>query len=366
MAKKQKPEKHSGQSMKLLKRRWKSFNSAHKVLNLIILFVFLFTIFSYTTGQYYINKHKDEPTNIGVTFVPNYARYYGLDPKEVMDASIYELGIKRFRLVSYWKDIERTEGQYDFSELDWQFRKAEETGSKVSLALGLRQPRWPECHMPQWGLGTDREFWQPKLMTFIEKTVERYKDSPALISYQLENEFFLSVFGECPDFTRERLVEEYNLVKRLDPKTKLIVSRSNNWGGYPVNDPIPDEFAISIYKRVWDKTFTKRYVEYPYPPWFYSSIAGVQELMHGKPMIIHELQMEAWLPEGDYKMNRLSDIPEQRKTMDSERWKKRLEFGVATGMKDIDMWGVEWWYWQKVNGHPELWDTAKETLPKYR
>lgn len=348
------------------RRRWWKFNNAHKILDVFLAFILFFTIFSYATGQYYIQKHKNEPLSLGVTFVPRYARYYGLEPKEVMDAAINDLGIRSFRLVGYWSEIEKVEGNYDFSELDWQFQKAEASNSKVSLAIGLRQPRWPECHMPTWALNTPKENWQPKLNNFMEAVIKRYKNSSALESYQLENEYFLSVFGECPDFSRDRLVSEYDMVKKLDPDHTLIVSRSNNWGGYPINKPIPDEFAMSVYKRVWDKSVTKRYIEYPYPPWFYSSLAGVQELIHGKPMRIHELQMESWLPEkGDYHMNDVSDIPEQDKSMNPEIMKKRIKYGVDTGMRDIDLWGFEWWYWQKMNGHPELWNTAKEEISNY-
>lgn len=353
------------QKFRQARRRWWKFNHAHKVLDIFLVLLLVFTLFSFATGQYYIQKHKDEKLNLGVTFVPNYAKFYGLDPEEVMDQAIHDLGIKRFRLVSYWKDIEKVEGDYNFNELDWQFKKAEVAGAKVSLSIGLRQPRWPECHMPQWALGTTKDYWEPRLMKFMEAVIERYKSSSALESYQLENEYFLSVFGECPDFSRERLVNEYNFVKSLDSDHKVIVSRSNNWGGYPVGEPIPDEFGISVYKRVWDKTFARRYIEYPYPPWFYSSLAGVQEIMHGKTMIIHELQTEAWLPEGDYKMNRVSDIPEQNKSMNSERLRKRIEYGIDTGMKDVDLWGFEWWYWQKKNGYPELWDTAREEIAHY-
>lgn len=332
-------------------------------ISLVIAVIFLGTVlFTYAGSVYYTQKHKNEPLQIGATFIPDYARYFGLVPQDTMDAMINDLGIKRFRLVSYWKNIEKTPGVYDFSELDWQFKKAEETNSTVSLAIGLRQPRWPECHMPSWAKDTSRSYWEPKLMNFITATVERYKNSPALDSYQLENEFFMSVFGDCPDHSRDRLVAEYNLVKQIDPSTKLIVSRSNNWGGIPIGAPTPDQFAISVYKRVWDKTVTKRYFEYPYPPWFYSSLAGFGEMFTGKDMIIHELQTEAWLPEG-YQMNDINDIHEQNKSLDAEALQKRIEYGVNTGIKTIDVWGVEWWYWRKVKADdPSLWNAAKSEI----
>src|SRR5205809_607503 len=73
--------------------------------------------------------------------------------------------------------------------------------------------------------------WQPQLEKYMTAVVNRYKDSPALDSYQVENEFFLKGFGECEtipgSMDRSRLVAEYNLVKRLDPHHTVIVNRSN-------------------------------------------------------------------------------------------------------------------------------------------
>ncbi len=340
---------------------FKKLSITYRVFTVLVAIAVGVVIFTYVGGKYYIVKHKNEPTKLGATFVPDYARYFGLNPKVTMDEMINDLGIRQFRLVSYWKNIESTKGTYDFSELDWQFKKAEESGSKVSLAVGLRQPRWPECHEPAWAKGRPIEQWRADLYRYIEATVNRYKDNPALESYQLENEYFMSVFGECTDFSRDRLVYEADLVKRLDPNHKLIISRSNNWGGIPLRQPTPDQFAVSIYKRVWDKTATKRYFEYPYPPWFYSSLGGYGELVSGKSMVIHELQTEAWLPKG-YKMNQVNDIPEMTKSVDAERLDSRIQYGLDTGIKEIYLWGPEWWYWLKQNGHPELWDVAKTKI----
>lgn len=314
---------------------------------------------SYGIAYWYQQKHKNEPLALGVTFIPDYARQLGVDPMETMQASIDDLGVRRFRLVSYWKNIEPTPGVYDFSELDWQFRKAEAAGADIDLSLGLRQPRWPECHMPDWAARMPKDQWYPRLKTFMTATVERYKNSPSLVSYQVENEFFMQIFGECQDFDRDRLVDEYNLVKQLDPSKPVIVTRSNNWGGIPIDDPTPDLYGVAVYKRVYDYTVTHRYFEYPYPPWFYSLLAGAGEIKSGKPMIIHELQMEPWLPEG-YQMNDITDIPEQNKSMNADRLAKRFQYGRDTGIRTIDTWGLEWWYWRKAVAHDSsLWDVAR-------
>ena len=336
----------------------------HKIIAIFFLIIMLTATGMYGIARWYMWDQRNEPLKYGVTFIPNYAASFGLDPKDTMKAIIDELNVRQFRLVSYWKDYEKERGVYDFTELDWQFKMAEESGSKVSLAIGLRQPRWPECHMPKWAEDLPMEEWAPELKKFMGATIDRYKDSPALESYQLENEFFLSVFGICPDFTRDRLIDEYNFVKEKDPTHELIVSRSNNAMGWPVNEPIADTTAVSVYKRVWDKTLTKRYFEYPFPAWFYAFLGGAGKLANGTDLIIHELQAEPWLPGGmGFEMNDVNDIPEHDKSLSNERLQDRIEYGRATGLKEIYLWGVEYWYWRKVIANdPGLWNTARDEI----
>lgn len=331
------------------------------LLYFIALVIFLISGM-YGMARWYIHKHQYEPMTISATFIPDYARYFGLDAKETFIAMLDDLKVKKVRLVSYWSNIEHNRGSYDFTELDWQMATAQSRGVKVSLALGLRQPRWPECHMPDWAEIEEESEWQPQLMNFIGAVVNRYKDSPALDSYQLENEYFLTVFGECTNFDRDRLVREYNLVKSLDPNHTLIVSMSNNAIGTPIGKPRPDQWAISVYKRVWDKTISQRYFEYPIPAWYYAFRAGWTEVTRGRNSFIHELQTEPWIadPIGGIKD---ASIAEQDKTLDASRLKDRIAYGEATGMKEIGLWGVEWWYWRKVKfNDPSLWDTGKAAL----
>lgn len=316
----------------------------------------------YGIARVYIASQANNQLQLGTTFIPSYAESYGLNAQDTLHALMYDMGMRHFRLVSYWSQTEPAPGVYDFSELDWQFKMAEASGAKISLALGLRQPRWPECHMPLWAVNQPESVWAPQLQTQIGKVIERYKNSPALQSYQLENEFFLKGFGECYNFNRQRLVNEYNFVKKADPNHPVIVTRSNNALGVPVGQPTPDVLGVSIYKRVWDKTITHRYFEYPFPAWFYAFLAGADWLATGKDTIVHELQAEPWLPPG-YHMNDPNTVAEQNKSMDAKRLKDRIQYGRATGMKTIDLWGAEWWYYRKVKLHdPSLWDTVKAEI----
>ncbi len=338
---------------------WRSRKFWHKVVAIFLALIFFCISGMWGIAQWYIHKHQSEPLQLGVTFIPSYANYFDLDPQSTLRAIFDDLGVKRVRLVSYWDDGEPTQGNYNFKDLDWEFAMAQQYGAKVSLAIGLRQPRWPECHMPSWAERQSKPEWYPELKDYMTAVINRYKDNPALDSYQLENEFFLTVFGHCTDFDRARLVDEFKLVKSLDNKHTLVVSMSNNAIGTPVGEPTPDEWAISVYKRVWDKTITKRYFEYPIPAWYYAFRAGWTEITRGHDSFIHELQAEAWAPDD----LGIKDIPisEQNKSLDAKRLHDRFEYGKATGMRKVDLWGVEWWYWRKVSQNDDsLWNVAKD------
>jgi hypothetical protein len=297
---------------------------------------------------------------LGVSFIPDYAQSLGVDPQQTMDA-LLGIGVKQFRLVSYWSDMEPTPGHYDFSQLDWQFQKAQSAHAKVILTVGLRQPRWPECHIPDWAANEPISQWQPQLEAFMQAVVQRYQHSPSLESYQLENEYFLHGFGTCTsaDYSRSRLVSEYNLVKKLDPQHPIIIGRSDNAVGIPVGQPQPDEFSISIYQRVWDAGVTRRYLEYPFPAWFYGFLAGWQQIADHKDMMIAELQAEAWAPNGQTITQ--TSLAEQNKSFNAARLKSTVNFGKATGMKSIDLWGGEYWYYRMVVLHdPSVWNAARQ------
>lgn len=329
---------------------------------MIILLAFLIFIFgiSYGVSRWYMAQHANEPLQIGVTFVADYARSLDLNAEETMDALIHDVGVRRFRLVSYWNKIEAQQGTYDFSELDWQFKKAEAANAEISLAIGLRQPRWPECHEPDWASTLPKDEFQTKLNDFVAAVVSRYRQSPSLKSYQLENEFTLNNFGHCTDFSKERVAAELDLVRKLDPNKPIIISRSNNFPAIITSEPVPDIVGVSVYRKVWDGNFTKRYFTYPLPAWYYGAVAGYQQIFTGKPSMLHELQMEPWPSNGRF----VKDVPlhEQDESFSANDFHNRVEFAKNTGLRTIDLWGAEWWYWRLKQGDPAFWDAAKETF----
>lgn len=345
-------EQHSEKRTIIPKELWK------RLLLIVAALIFLFTSSIYAIALWYQHSEAGKPYELGVSFSAPYARALGLDPHEAYTAVLDDLGVKHLRLMSYWSENEPTAGKYDFSELDWQLQEAANHGATVSLAIGLRQPRWPECHAPTWvDISKPKSEWQPALEKYMSAVINRYKASKTIVSYQLENEYF-NTFGNCPDRSRDRLASELKLVHQLDPSRPVIISRSNNYAGFAIRPPRGDINGISLYRRVWDSTITKRYFTYPFPSWHYAFLAGVQKLLFKQESVIHELQTEPWPADGKF-ITEVS-LDEQNKTFDAARLKANVAFAKQTGIRHIDLWGAEYWYYRQTKLHdPSVWVAAQ-------
>jgi hypothetical protein len=78
-------------------------------------------------------------------------------------------------------------------------------------------------------------------------------------------------------------------------------------------------------------------------------------------MIIHELQSEPWPPNGQDIIN--TPVDEQFKSMNAKRMENRISYGEGTGMRSLDLWGAEWWYWLKEKkGDPSVWNVVKDSV----
>lgn len=325
---------------------------------LIIILVFFLTalavvlIFSYWLIQ---RAPVLEPKEWGITFSAFYAEEFGFDFKEVYLAMLDELGARKLRIPAYWNEIEKKEGIYDFSRLDWQIKEAEKRGAEVILAVGRKLPRWPECHEPEWVQNQESRIKNQKLLEYIEKTVNRYKNNRTVKIWQIENEPFLP-FGDCPTVAADFLDKEIELVRSLDSRS-IITTDSGELSLWIPTAKRADIFGSSIYRRVRTKWLGA--VTYPLPPEFFRLKRALTEFFVGKkPMIIIELQAEPWLG----KALREASIEEQLKAMGPEGLDGILSYASRSGFDTFYLWGAEWWYWMKTQGHPEIWEIAKEAI----
>lgn len=290
----------------------------------------------------------------GASFSLKYAREMQVNAKDCLAAALQDLGVRRLRLMSYWNEHEKVRGAYDFSELDWQIDLAEQYGAEVTLCLGLRQPRWPESHWPDWARELPEAEWQKALSDFITAVVERYKDRACIVSYQLENEALLKTFGLDGNFDRKRLRNEFKLVKKLVGTRPVIMTTSDAWG-VPWRAPLPDIVGFSIYRYLYDAK-KGRYIKSTRKARFYHLRALLIRALRRRRTFIHELQTEPWGPKATIEL----DVQEQYKSMNLAHIKEAVQYARDTGLLSADLWGLEWWYWLKtVHKEAEIWDYLK-------
>lgn len=271
---------------------------------------------------------------------------------------IKDAGFKRFRLMSYWDELEPRPGKFNFRALDEQVQLIAKHGGEVSLCLGVRQPRWPENHWPDWAWNLPKQDRALALLHFIEMVVRRYRIYPSITSYQLENEALLKSFGERADVDRPRLQAEYKLVKRLDPFRPVIMSTSTSWG-IPIRSPRPDAVGFSFY-QVFFSAKKQKYSTSFHTPLLHRIRAQLIKILWQRPCFIHELQLEPWGPQNIWEMS----YEEQMKSMSPEQIEKNITLATATGLERVDLWGGEWWYWCHLAGHKEIADRVlKAKIP---
>lgn len=292
----------------------------------------------------------------GVSFSIKQCRNFGLEPDKVLSWLI-EIGFRRFRLMSYWDEHEAEQGKLDFKSLDKQVKKINKAGGKISLCLGVRQPRWPENHWPDWALKLDSGQRSEAVCKYVGTVVKRYKDNLAIESYQLENEALLKSFGENPDVNRKRLRQEFDLVKKQDPYKEVIMTTSTSWG-IPLRRPIPDKVGFSFYQVLFNNRKNK-YTTPFHKPWLDRLRATAIKIIWRRESFIHELQLEPWGPQAIWEMSRA----EQDKSMNIAQIRSNIRLADSIGLRPIDLWGVEWWYWRTfIKKDPSIRQTVMNEL----
>lgn len=296
-----------------------------------------------------------DPNKYGISFSIKQTRAFGLDPLETLNWLLVQ-GWRRFRLMSYWDEHEKHPGEYDFTELDTQIAVIQAAGGVATLCLGARQPRWPENHWPEWAWSADKPTRTEALLRYIETVVNRYKNYPCVVSYQLENEALLASFGRRAEVDRKRLRREFKLVKQLEPARPIIMSTSNAWG-IPLRRPIPDVVGFSYYHIAWNSTL-ERYSSTSHSALWHRCRALFIRMLLFRRSFIHELQCEPWAPKAIWEV----PVEEQDRSMGPSHIEKSIAKAHKTGLYPIDFWGAEWWYWRHKRGDDVIWNTVHSSL----
>ena len=325
----------------------------HKITLLILLAL------AFLIGIVFLLAQKETPEKIqyGMSFNTMYANELGLDWKETYDAIIDDLGVRHLRLAAHWPMVEPIDDVYNFEELDYQIKKAEEVGADVVFAVGRRLPRWPECHVPKWAADLTKEQQQQQILDYVTVVINRYKDSPAITYWQIENEPYLEVFAKdhCGTFDEDFFLKEVAYFRSLDDTRPFLITDSGNLGTWRGPYKHGDAFGTSVYVYFWNPELGQ--FKTVLPPWFYRVKANIMKLLYGKKeTMIIELSAEPWLlqPIVD------TDIETQNSRMDIHKFENILQYAKDIHFEKQYLWGAEWWYWMKRKGNAEMWNKGKE------
>ncbi|MDP3899580.1 MAG: beta-galactosidase [bacterium] len=338
----------------------KKFLKNKKVQVILIIIILIIIILPFASYRPIYDKSE---LTYGVTFSARYVEEMGLDWKAAYLDMLDDLRVKKLRLPAYWNEIEYKPDIFDFADLDWQITEASERNVEIILAIGGRLPRWPECHYPEW-LGFTKSAPSQEVAQYLKKVVERYRGNPNIIAWQVENEPFLTHFGECPEINQGMLEAEISLVKELDSPSgggagrPIIITDSGELSLWFHAMEQADIFGTTMYRDVYSSALG-RYIHYPIPPSFFRlkyNLARSLIVKKPKDYIVIELQAEPWGPKPYYTLTKA----ERSRTMDIDKFREILEYSRQTGFQEFYLWGVEWWYWEKtVNNDDSLWNEAK-------
>ncbi len=299
-------------------------------------------------------ESEDGSLEFGYTFSTKYAEELGLDWAAVYIAALNDFSPKYIRIPAYWDRVEPINNIYDWSELDFMLDEALNNDTKVLLAIGRRLPRWPECHDPHWLPGVADEVFERELFEYVETAVLRYRDHPAVVAWQVENEPFLAVFGECPPLDQVLLQQEIALVRDLDERD-IVVTESGELSSWFDGGALADVVGVSMYKVTWNAILG--YFYYPIPPaFYYYKTKAIEKYAPARTVISTELQVEPWTPEPIA----TTPLREQFRSMDLDQVKSNIAFARKTGFSQVLIWGIEWWYWLKVeHNNATFWEYGK-------
>ena len=301
------------------------------------------------------SSSETEDIQWGVNFSKKHAEALGLDWQEMYSALLDDLEVRRIKVSLDWRDLEPKRDEFSFGDVDWQVERAAQNDAQLLLVMGMRTMRWPECHLPDWAKNLSKKDQKKEVLQLLEAIVKRYKDSPAVYAWQVENEP-LFPFGACPWRDRKFLGKEVALVKSLDPTHPVIVSDSGEFSFWLQAGRIGDIVSTTMYRKVWFREMG-RYVEYPLSPLFYARKAAYVEKFFGKDVIAGELQAEPW---GPGKLLQDTTVEEQNKAFDLAQFRENISYARRTGLKEFYLWGAEWWYWRKESANdPAFWNEAK-------
>jgi hypothetical protein len=293
------------------------------------------------------------------------------------------------RLSTYWDQVDR-EG---YDQLDWLMSEARKSHQPVALTVGMKALGWPEFFIPASAapvgglhqgqdVATDSAFREAAL-SFVVATVDRYRDNPVLIAWQVENEPFNRAGPQRLWIDAEFLRDEIASVRALDGRHRPVIVNAfshfnlvfdqasarqgfdfRQWLGFDADSAERDGLSVlgrgdvlglDVYTAIGYQFLGSDHVSHADGDWP-DRLARVRELAHkqGKLAWITEAQAEPWESSDLNYANPKSTSPSAIR-------------GIFANLKDagfttVLFWGSEYWLWRADQGDTRWVDTIKGIL----
>ena len=315
-------------------------------------------------------------TKLGATFSQLQCWYLGLDYRETFE-QICDLGFKRLRLCAYWHEIQPQANQFDFTTLDWLLEESDRRGIEVILAVGMKAPRYPEFHFPDWMRSKydtttarvlDRDPAISDLtLKMLDRVVTHTKTTTAIKYWQVENEPFTTL-----EITHGRSLSESFVRKEV----KLVRSRSRSDQKILLTNAITlpdgqgqedsqafraslwlaDAVGFNVYAKV-PRGASQSYIEAQSLYWKKLKDWRSELKRWGKESWIAEAQAEPW------EANELVPVAQVEYPSSSPVQATRIVDRVQKiGFDPVLLWGCEYWYWHRKQGRDQWWLGMRQLL----
>jgi hypothetical protein len=328
------------------------------------------------------------PVQVGISFSPQRAAYLGLDYR-VAFKRLEAMHFRLIRLSTYWDQVDR-EG---YDQLDWLMSEARKSHQPVALTVGMKALGWPEFFIPASAapvgglhqgqdVATDSAFREAAL-SFVVATVDRYRDNPVLIAWQVENEPFNRAGPQRLWIDAEFLRDEIASVRALDGHHRPVIVNAfshfnlvfdqasarqgfdfRQWLGFDADSAERDGLSVlgrgdvlglDVYTAIGYQFLGSDHLSHADGDWP-DRLARVRELAHkqGKLAWITEAQAEPWESSDLNYANPKSTSPSAIR-------------GIFANLKDagfttVLFWGSEYWLWRADQGDTRWVDTIKGIL----
>jgi hypothetical protein len=328
------------------------------------------------------------PVQVGISFSPRRAAYLGLDYQSAF-TRLEAMHFRVIRLSAYWDQID----QDGYTQLDWMMSEARRAGQPIALTVGMKALGWPEFFipasaMPAAGMTQGQDVasdssLRDATLSFVADTVLRYRDNPALIAWQVENEPFNRAGPQRLWIDAEFLRDEITSVRQLDAHHRpLIVNAFSHfnlvfdqasarqgfdlrqWLGFEADSAERDGLSVlnrgdvlglDVYTAIGYSFLGQDHMSNADGDWP-DRLARVRDLVRkqGKQAWITEAQAEPWEPGANSYADPKSTSPQAIRSI----FANLKDAGFST----VLFWGSEYWLWREDQGDPRWIDTIKAIL----